>query len=203
MKNPTIQSTESPAPRLGRMTRGLRALFLSALSALVVWLTAGTFLYMFPQEDEPIRADVIFVLGPPDERVGYAKELMLEGYAHTLAVSVPLDRLGRFDSDICDAPASYRIICFYPEPFTTQGEARALRQLSQENEWHSANVLTTQFHLSRARYIVEQCFGPNLRMVAFHTDRPLISIPNPKDSWAYQYAYQTVAFAKAAWSPAC
>ena len=176
----------------------------SALATLVIiWAVSGFFLYVAPAADNPRHADVLFVLGPPDQRMEYAQKLMEQGYAPVLAVSVPLAQDGRFDAEICSAHRPYRILCFHPEPFTTQGEARALRDLSAQYGWKSADVLTAQFHLARAQVIVERCYSGELGMVADRRRMPLVSVTNFHGSWLYQYIYQTAAFVKVALNPGC
>jgi uncharacterized SAM-binding protein YcdF (DUF218 family) len=187
-------------------TRKKRLFFRSfaVIGALtIVWAVAGIFLYVAPPSDEPQHADVLFVLGPPDQRMVYAEQLMQQGYAPTLAVSSPVDKDGRFEAGICGAHRSYRIICFNPDPFTTQGEARALKDLSDQYGWRSANVLTVQFHVARARVILTRCYGGDLHMLADQRSLPLLSFTNPSNTWAYQYLYQTAAFVKVAIHPGC
>lgn len=187
-------------------TRKKRVFFRSSavIAALAIfWAVAGIFLYVAPPSDEPKHADVLFVLGPPDQRMVYAEQLMQQGYAPTIAVSSPVDKDGRFDAAICGDHRSYRIICFNPDPFTTQGEARVLKDLSDQYGWESADVLTAQFHVTRARVIVSRCYSGDLHMVADRKGLPLISLTNPSNSWAYQYLYQTAAFVKVAIHPDC
>ncbi len=187
-------------------TRKKRLFFRSfaVIAALAIfWAVAGIFLYVAPPSDEPKHADVLFVLGPPDQRMVYAEQLMQQGYAPTLAVSSPVDEHGRFEASICGAQRSYRIICFKPDPFTTQGEARALKDLSQKYGWTSANVLTAQFHVTRARVIVDRCYKGDLHMVAYRNGLPLLSLSDPTNSWVYEYLYQTAAFVKVALHPEC
>ncbi|GAA3309993.1 YdcF family protein [Arthrobacter ramosus] len=187
-------------------TRKKRLFFRSfaVIAALaIVWAVAGIFLYVAPPADEPQHADVLFVLGPPDQRISYAEQLMQQGYAPTLAVSSPIDQYGRFEASICGDHRSYRVICFKPYPFTTQGEARALKDVSDQYGWKSANVLTAQFHVTRARVIVGRCYSGDLHMVADRMDLPLFSLTDPTYSWAYQYLYQTAAFVKVAIHPDC
>ncbi|MBT8159213.1 YdcF family protein [Arthrobacter terricola] len=202
IRTPEAQAApQPPAPR--RRNRLVVRWLAIAASLGFVWAIAGIFLYVEPQSDEPQRADVVFVLGPPDSRMDYAEKLMDEGYAPTLAVSSPVDKYGRFTADICGEHMSYRVICFHPEPFTTQGEARALKSMSDRYGWHSANVLTAQFHVTRARVIVERCYKDELHMVADQPQLPLVSLTQPTYSWAYQYLYQTAAFVKVAVHPEC
>lgn len=193
--------TEATAPRR-KMPLLLRALT-ATMGLVIVWAIAGIFLYVAPPDDEPANADVLFVLGPPDRRIGYAEELMQQGYAPTLAVSSPVGKDGRYEAAICTAHRSYRIICFNPDPFTTQGEARALKDLSNKYGWKSANVLTAQFHVTRSRVLIGRCYTGGLHMVADRRGLPLFSASNPTYSWAYQYVYQTAAFVKVAIHPNC
>ncbi|MCX2747040.1 YdcF family protein [Arthrobacter sp. MI7-26] len=176
----------------------------AAIGALaMVWAIAGIFLYVSPPADEPEHADVVFVLGPPDQRMSYAEQLMQQGYAPTLVVSSPVGKDGKYQADVCAAHRPYRIICFNPDPFTTQGEARALRDLSSQYGWKSANVLTAQFHVTRARVIVTRCYEGDLHMIAYRRGLPPVSLTNPTNTWAYQYVYQTAAFVKVAIHPDC
>ncbi|UKA62098.1 YdcF family protein [Arthrobacter sp. FW306-04-A] len=193
--------TEAAVPK--RKKRPLLRALAAIGGLVIVWGIAGIFLYVLPSADEPEHADVLFVLGPPDQRVSYAQQLMQQGYAPTLAVSSPVGRDGKFEADICSAHRPYRIICFNPDPFTTQGEARALKDLSAQHGWKSANVLTAQFHVTRARVVVARCFEGDLRMVADRRGLPLISLANPTYSWIYQYLYQTAALVKVAIHPGC
>ncbi|WP_172465446.1 YdcF family protein [Arthrobacter sp. Hiyo1] len=170
---------------------------------MIVWAVVGIFLYVAPPADQPKHADVLFVLGPPDQRIGYAEQLMQQGYSPTIAVSSPIGKDGKFEAGICTAQRPYRIICFNPDPFTTQGEARELKNLSDQYGWKSANVLTAQFHVTRARVIVSRCYGGDLHMIAQHRSLPLVSLSRPTSSWAYQYLYQTAAFVKVAIHPDC
>ncbi|MFF2296854.1 ElyC/SanA/YdcF family protein [Arthrobacter sp. NPDC058127] len=197
------RTPETQATRPARKKRLLLRLSAAIAAVAVVWAVAGIFLYVAPTADQPKRSDVLFVLGPPDNRISYAEKLMRQGYAPTLAVSSPIDKYGKFEAAICGALRPYRIICFNPDPFTTQGEARALKDLSAQYGWKSADVLTAQFHVTRARVIVSRCYTGNLHMVADRMGLPLISSTDPTYSWAYQYLYQTAAFVKVAIHPDC
>ncbi|WP_175460550.1 YdcF family protein [Arthrobacter sp. ok909] len=196
--------TEKKASASGRRRKLLgRTVAWFAVPILLLWAAAGLFLYVTPPSDAPRHADVLFVLGPPDSRIAYAEQLMEQGYARTLAVSVPLDKHGSPGLALCNERRTYRIICFRPAPFTTQGEARELKELTDKNGWTSADVLTVQFHLTRARVVVQRCYTGDLSMVAYRQNLPLISFTKPIESWAYQYAYQTAAFVKVALNEAC
>lgn len=176
--------------------RPLCGLFVVGTALIAIWVTAGIFLFVSLRADRPRHADVLFVLGPPNDRIAHAEQLMRQGDAGTLAVSSPVDPAGQFTAPICKSAAAYPVICFHPEPFTTQGEARTLQALSQQYGWTSANVLTAQFHVTRAKVIVDRCYTGNLRMLDYNPHLTLAA-------WAYQYMYQSAAFVKVALHPEC
>lgn len=183
----------TPSERIARARRRSIAV---GLTLLTTWVLAGILLFVDPPADSPQLADVLFVLGPPDDRLAYAEQLMQEGVAGTLAVSSPVDRAGQFTAPVCHATRSYQIICFDPEPFTTQGEARALRDLTVEYGWQSVNVIAPQHHVTRARVIMDRCYKGDLRVIKYDAEVPL-------HSWVYLYLYHTAAFVKVALNPDC
>ncbi len=180
----------------------LRAVALLS-SGMILWAAAGFFVLVRPATDAAERADVLFVLAPAGDRRWQAEQLMDQGAAGTLVFSIPQGQPGNPDPDICYERRAYRIICFSPDPVTTQGEARALSRLSRENGWKSANVLTMQSHITRARSIIRHCYKDDLRMIAYWQKLPVLSFSNPKRSWAYRFVYETAAFVKSAFNQSC
>lgn len=178
------------------------ALVIAPLLALLIWILSGVFVFVFPPSDAPKKADVIFVLGPADQRMAYAQQLMDKGYAPTLVISSQRDNYGKFKSKACNDKKPYTVVCFDPEPANTRNEARVLKEMAVKYGWHSANVLTAQFHITRASVIVKRCYS-DVHMVAYSEDLPIFSQKAPFKSWAYQYIYQTAAFVKAEFNPEC
>jgi hypothetical protein len=172
-------------------------------SLLLLWVGTGLFLFVAPVTDSLRRADVLLVLAPTNGRVGYAEQLMKQGYAGDLALSVPTDPQGQPPPSLCNEKRTYRIVCFAPEPVTTQGEARALHRLTADYGWKSAMVLTVQSHITRASVLLQRCYRGELRMVASWENLPLLSVTNPRSSWAYRFLYETGAFIKAALDQSC
>jgi uncharacterized SAM-binding protein YcdF (DUF218 family) len=201
MTSTSISETKA-APRRRRRKLLLRTVVCCSATVLL-WVTAGLFLFVAPTMDAPKHADVLLVLAPAGDRMRHAERLMDHGYAGTLAISVPLGYAGNPDSALCNEKRTYRIVCFSPDPVTTQGEARALKRLSREYGWQTANVLTMQSHVARARVILERCYKGDLSMVGYWQDLPLLSLKNPRRSWAYRYAYETAAFVKVALNTGC
>lgn len=172
---------------------------LAALAAvLLLWLVACYVVVVRPRVDAPQAADAIVVLGPPEANGRYERglELLRDGYAHTLVLS----GVNRYHHDMqatCrNGVPGDTVLCFYPDPKTTQGEAEEIRTLAASLHWRSIIVVTSRYHLTRARMIVQRCFSGTVSMV--DTGRP-ISL----SKWGYEFLYQTGAFAKALVKRSC
>jgi uncharacterized SAM-binding protein YcdF (DUF218 family) len=61
--------------------------------------------------------------------------------------------------------AAARVVCFTAVPFSTQGEARTITRLARARGWHSAVVVTSTFHVTRAHMLFRRCFHGRLAMV--------------------------------------
>ncbi|MWV48997.1 YdcF family protein [Rathayibacter sp. VKM Ac-2803] len=174
--------------------RSARRIAVVALIAIVVLVAVGVPVYVFPATDAvPARADAVLVLGPPTRaRTDLGRELVEEGVADTLLISVWASELAAApdESDVvaCDEP-DMTVICFTAEPGTTQGEARALRDYADANGWDTVLVITQTPHITRARILMERCWGGTVLMESSGE-------PFTLGDWAYEYAYQTGAFAK-------
>lgn len=162
------------------------------LALALAWLAACYLVVAAPTVNKPVRSDVILVLGPPlvDGRLDEALRLAAAHYAGTVAISIGWDKgLQRVAACANDNP-SYQVVCFRPDPATTRGEAEELGRLARERGWHSVLVVTSKYHVSRARLIVSRCMSGSVRVLA-----PASTLS--AGDWLYQFAYQTGGFAKA------
>ena len=164
----------------------------AVLALLLAWLAACYLVVAQPTVNKPARSDAILVLGPPlvDGRLDEALELAERHYAGTVVISIGWAR-GRQRIPACanDNPA-YQVICFQPDPATTRGEAEQLGALARAHGWHSVLVVTSKYHVSRARLIVNRCMPGTVRVLASPGEPSL-------GDWLYQFAYQTGGFIKA------
>jgi uncharacterized SAM-binding protein YcdF (DUF218 family) len=144
------------------------------------------------------RADAIFVLGGNGyQRYPYALELALQGLAPRVVMSNPAGDRDIWLTDLCGQHRyKFTVSCFEPEPATTVGEARELRRLAREQGWRTVIVVTFRPHISRARYILQQCFDGRLIMTEW---TPELSL----EYWMWTYLYQTGGYVRAALQPAC
>jgi len=182
-------------------TRGKRILLISGISLLALlvgWLTFGWLVIGNPKVDRPRHADAIVILGSPENnaRIEVAEGLLDAHVANQLVISLNSPNQ-RHAYHLCThPPTGVTVTCFQPNPSTTRGEAEEVHLLAQQHGWTSIVVVTSTFHVSRARLIFKHCFTGKLYMAAARRGIGAIT-------WAYQYAYQTVAYVKAVLQSGC
>ncbi|SNT30856.1 YdcF family protein [Rhodococcoides kyotonense] len=170
-------------------TRATRTFAVAVVLAVVAAL--GYPVYVDPVVDRPTDADAIVVLGgSADNRNSLGLELAEDGYAPTLVYSDPYGSASTL-TDICrDGREGITVECFVPDPGTTRGEAREIRDRARREGWTSVVVVTSTPHISRARYIIGKCWDGQVTYVASTTDRNIFE-------WAWEYVYQTAGYARA------
>jgi len=180
--------------------RGRRVLTIvaSVSLAVLVAFAAGYRAYVVPQLDYVRPADAILVLGGHGyERYPYGIELALQGLAPRVVMSTTAGDRDIWLQDLCRHQRyQFTVTCFRPDPGTTKGEARELRRLAAEQGWRSVIVVTYRPHISRARYILQQCFEGRLIMTESNAD---LSV----EDWVWAYVYQTAGYVRAALQPGC
>jgi hypothetical protein len=70
------------------------------------------------------------------------------------------------DRSICRGRPTIEVICQEPNPFSTRGEAQAVGRLAAKRDWDSVLLVTSSYHLTRARLLLERCFDGNVRGIA-------------------------------------
>ena len=135
----------------------------------------------------PQRADVIVQLGGPGNRRAVALDLVRQGRAPLVAMSLSSDQV---DMRWCDEGrlSGVPVLCFHPDPFTTRGEARAVAELAQRYGWRSMILVTTPDQAWRATVRVDRCFGGEIFVATARL---------PLWMWPTQIVYQVGATAKA------
>ncbi|OZB48980.1 MAG: hypothetical protein B7X40_06075 [Cellulomonas sp. 14-74-6] len=159
----------------------------AAAAATLLVVTAGLPVYVFPRQTAPVGADVVFVIGPPRAwRIAWARELVAAGKARAIMISQP--ETGSLQA--CAAQSTVPVLCRRPDPFTTRGEARWLRDEMAAHGWRTAVVITSTPHIARTRYVMQRCVPSGVQVVGRTTGMA-------PWTWVYQYAYQTAAWVKA------
>lgn len=170
-----------------------------AVVAVVVlgWGVAAYLFIIDPSVSRPQHVDAIVILGgaTTDGRLQRGIELAEQGYAPNLLISQP-SLLNPFVRHACAQVISgVTVTCFKPDPTTTQGEAREIRAQAAAHGWKKVMVVTSKYHISRARLIVQRCYSGQVLMV---------DARNPSfGEWTYNLLYQTGAYAKALVHPGC
>lgn len=181
-----------------RRHQRLRRWVASVCVVVIAAVIAGVPVYVLPQTDPLRRADAILIIGGTGwDRYPFGIELGVQGWAPTVVLSNPDGARDPWLVKTCaNPPAGIKLICFGPDPVTTLGEGRKLRELATANGWRTIIVVTFRPHISRARFILEHCFDGDLVMVASPANISLTG-------WMFEYAYQTVGYVRAAARLSC
>jgi uncharacterized SAM-binding protein YcdF (DUF218 family) len=153
----------------------LFALFCGATARLFIWPSTGM----------PARVDAIVVPGGQGNRTAAAITLAEQGRARYLVLSegepVP--------PQLCGAHVgAATVLCFMPNPDTTQGEAEATDRLAREYGFRSIVLVTTPDQTWRAELRFGRCYSGKIYAV---------TTPLPKHLWPLMIAYQWAATVKA------
>ena len=125
------------------------------------WLVVAILLFVVHHDDAPAHADAVVVLQGSKTRLPVGYRLMQEGYAPLLLVSRG-SKLA-IEHRLCDGETRFEVVCFSAS--STRGEARTVSRIARERHLDSLDVVTSQFHVFRARRIFERCYDGELHMV--------------------------------------
>jgi uncharacterized SAM-binding protein YcdF (DUF218 family) len=159
-----------------------------ALAIIVVLFAAVTArVFIWPDlAPLPEQADAIIELGGPTIRDEAALELARDGRAPVLVQSTVQAEAG---THTCLPPVpDVTILCFHPDPYNTQGEARAIGEMAVRYHWDSIILVTTPDHAWRASWRVSRCFPGEIFVSTTHL---------PFWSWFRQIPYQWASSVKA------
>lgn len=177
-------------------SRGLKGVLAVLVALLLINGVSGYALFTHAKGDPLAPVDAIIVLsGDDDGRQSYGVALAEQGYARTVLISRSDRTNDQADASACRPRVDIRVICRHAIPFTTRGEAILARQLAEDMNWRSVVVVTSRYHLPRARRIFDQCFVDSTRKVLMRDV--------PRDyrfsiaKWQYEYFYQYVGWVKA------
>ena len=155
---------------------------------VVLWLVAVAAIFVWPPGDSgaPAHANAVVVLsGGRDGRLDPALKLVRRGVAPVLAISGGLtDPKWITARRLCrgqDGPLRFRVLCFQASPYSTRGEAETVSRLARKYGWNRIVVVTSTYHVTRARMLFRRCFHGSLWMVG--TSSPLLRLPQ---EWAYE-----------------
>lgn len=140
----------------------MRLVLLVAAVLLLVFLGLTLRLFALPSEDEPGRADVVLVLaGQAEVRIPVGRRLVREGVAPHLVLSRDFD--DEFPRALCGRAS---VTCFQADPYSTTGEAAVFGELARRRGWRRVVLVTSDYHLTRARMLFRRCVDGEVRGVA-------------------------------------
>jgi DUF218 domain-containing protein len=146
-------------------TMHLRRYPLVALMLVIlVYAAVAAWLFLVRHDQRPAHADAVVVLSGSRLRLPVGVGLVRRGAAPLLVVSRN-DRPSSLERRACDGSLGLHAICLRARPFSTQGEARLIERLARQRGWHTVDVVTSQFHVFRARFMIERCYSGRLVMV--------------------------------------
>jgi hypothetical protein len=142
---------------VGLRTKRSRVVAAVVLALVLAFVALTLRLFVYPDLNAPERSDAIVVLGghgagPSDEGVALARE----GYAPTLVFSTVPDF--QCEPAVYHLPTEH-VVCFAPEPQTTQGEARSIVHLAGMHHWHKIIVVVPTTQATRARLRIGRCYS--------------------------------------------
>lgn len=137
-------------------------LFLVVL--VLVWTAVGVWLFVVRHGDKPFGADAVVVLAGTRQRLPVGLDLMRRGFAPVLVVSRSRTA-SSLQATTCTERHRYRVICFDAHPYSTHGEAEEIGRLARAHHWTRLNVVTSSFHVFRARILLKRCYHGALRMI--------------------------------------
>jgi len=144
-----------------------RLLSLIVVGAIVLY-GLGVWLFLLRQDDSlPNRiAGAVVVLAGSRARLAVALDLMDGNAAGTLVVSEESEANDPARYQLCHGakPTAYKLICRRADPYSTRGEARFVSQLAAVNRWPSLIVVSSRYHLLRARELFARCTRARLIM---------------------------------------
>jgi uncharacterized SAM-binding protein YcdF (DUF218 family) len=152
---------------------------------IAAYVAAAGFLFVVHHDDRPAKASAVVVLSGTKERLPVGERLVRQGYAPLLVVS-----MSTFQNAAERRACRDGALCFHAKPYSTRGEARAIARLAAAHHWRTVDVVTSQFHVFRARLVIRRCYHGGLRMIG--APEPAWRLPYDAVKETVKLVYQEV-----------
>jgi uncharacterized SAM-binding protein YcdF (DUF218 family) len=168
-----------PAKRR-RLSRRWRIAVRAVVVVLIGFVALTAHLFIWPEQGMPEHVDAIVMMNGSGDRLDTALRLGWEHRSPVLIISRGSPYWGH--GSICAPKIPHvTVICFDPDPPTTQGEAEFAARLARRYHWHSIALVTTTPQDTPARLRLERCFSGNVYVV---------TAPLPAQDWPYALIYE-------------
>jgi uncharacterized SAM-binding protein YcdF (DUF218 family) len=126
-------------------------------------------LFVWPPSDVPAHADaVVSFSGDLGERLATSLRLMRRHVASVLVL--PNGNSTEWPAEaraLCTRPQNFEVFCpMPPAPFNTRAEAQTIAKLAQRHRWRRIVMVTSTYHLARARLLLQRCYHGAIYMAA-------------------------------------
>jgi hypothetical protein len=161
------QATAPQVGRGGRWPPGRRILGLGLVVVVLggLWgIAAGVLVQGATDTAHPADALVVFA-GGRGERLSKAL-VLVQQVAPVLVISNGRAARWQAANQLCASRQRFEVLCPQPDPDTTRGEARMVRDLAARRGWRSVVVVTSTYHARRAQLLLGRCFDGQLQIVA-------------------------------------
>ena len=159
---------------------------------VAAFLAATGWLFVWPSQDHPRSPNAVVVLSGSRARLPKALRVRAATKAPVLVISGGYDRRWAQARAYCRGRvhAAFHVICFTPRPNSTRGEAEEVARLARKHRWSNVAVVTSTYHVFRARLLFRRCYSGRLAVVGV---RPGLwrSIQGTAGEWA-KLVYQVV-----------
>jgi uncharacterized SAM-binding protein YcdF (DUF218 family) len=140
-----------------------------ALLVAILALAAGQLGALFvwpPQPAMHARYDAIVVLsGDHGDRFTLGRRFAVAHKAPVLVVLRPEDGPSAVTRPLCGQRRPFAVLCVDPPIVSTNGDIASTDELARREGWRRVLVVTSRFHVTRARLILDRCSGLDASVV--------------------------------------
>lgn len=149
----------------------MRRFLVYALAVLAIAYIVGIPLFLGQEDDSLAKgADAVVALAGSDNILPEAQTLIGGGIAPTLVVSAQRGGRDEQRARVCRSKAS-DVICVYPGPYSSVGEAQAISALAKRRNWDTIVLVASDYELFRAGRAFTRC--GDFRIAKVGVDEPL------------------------------
>lgn len=157
----------------------MRRLALVCLVALAAAYAVGIPLFLLPEDDPlPEGTDAVVVLAGPIDLLRMGQTLVGGGIAPRLVVSTSRGGRGDRRARYCRSEPE-NVVCLYPGSFSTAGEALAITELAERENWDTLVLVTSRHERLLAERTFRRCGNYRVAEVGVNESwwREAIGIP--------------------------